>query len=271
MGRNCKIVGKVERVNYVFLFILIFAQCSSNNAKTEVKNERSKLFASEIKNEATKPKNMEDTTKSISSKMKEFGLYDVSALDSTIWYDLKYHGADNFMKKQLYHSIDKPYLQKDVAMRLVKCSRLLRSRDSSLHLLIYDAVRPVEVQWGMWNGLDSIPVSKRVKFVSNPKNKSVHNYGAAVDITICRSDRKPLDMGAGYDDIREIAYPMKEQYFLSIGELTEEHIRNRRLLRTILSSEGFSNIQTEWWHFNACTRQTAIKKYKALEKEPVIQ
>ena len=175
------------------------------------------------------------------------------------------------MHQRLYQSINRPFLQKDVAVRLVQCSRLLRSIDTSLHLLIYDAVRPVDVQKKMWEALDSIPPKERVKFVSNPKNKSLHNYGAAIDLTICISDRTPLDMGAGFDDIRLIAYPSHEAQFLASGELTKQQWTNRQLLRKVMRSQKFRNLPTEWWHFNACPRWEARSKYLLLEKEPLTQ
>jgi D-alanyl-D-alanine dipeptidase len=217
------------------------------------------------------PKVHANKARNLHLQLAEFGLCDVSRLDPTIWFDMKYHSSDNFMRQQLYQTINRPFLQWDVAIRLVKCSELLRSIDTSLHLLIYDAVRPVSVQRKMWKALDSLPPVERVKFVSNPKNKSLHNYGAAVDLTICRSDRSVLDMGAGFDDIRLIAYPSEEVHFLSTGELTKEQWKNRRVLRRVMRSQNFRNLPTEWWHFNACPRWKARSMYHLLEKEPIIR
>jgi D-alanyl-D-alanine dipeptidase len=117
----------------------------------------------------------------------------------------------------------------------------------------------------MWDALDTIPFNERTKFVSNPANGSLHNYGAAVDLTICDENGVALDMGAGYDDIREIAYPKFENRFLETGELTIQQIENRKLLRKVMLSQRFTNIQTEWWHFNACSRATAKLKYEILK------
>jgi D-alanyl-D-alanine dipeptidase len=210
----------------------------------------------------------ESVEKTKDSVLRTFRLIDVQTLNPQIKVDLKYVGTDNFMGVQLYERIRKAYLQEDVALRLAKCQEFLTSIDPTLHLLVYDAVRPVSVQFKMWNALDSIPVTQRGKFVSSPYGKSIHNYGAAVDLTICDENGKALDMGAGFDDIREIAYPSKEAYFLSKGELTKEHIQNRELLRKVMRSQGFRNLQTEWWHFNACSREEAAKKYKLLDVEP---
>ena len=194
-------------------------------------------------------------------------LVDLESFNSEIRVDLKYASTDNFMKMKLYNRIKNAFLQKDVAERLVKCQDYLSKLNPNFHLLVYDAVRPLNIQQKMWDALDTIPVSERTKFVSNPAKGSIHNYGAAVDITICDSKGVPLDMGAGYDDIRKIAYPSLEQQFLDSGELTSEQVENRKLLRNVMSSQNFYNIATEWWHFNACTRNEAKKKYTILLTE----
>jgi D-alanyl-D-alanine dipeptidase len=124
------------------------------------------------------------------------------------------------------------------------------------------------VQQKMWDALDSLPPAQRGKFVSNPKNRSLHNLGAAVDLTIVNQNGEPLDMGAGYDDIRQIAYPSKEKQFLAEGKLSAVHIENRDLLRKVMKSQKFRQLQTEWWHFNACSRDEGLLKYKVLLVEP---
>jgi len=193
------------------------------------------------------------------------GLVDIQLINSKVRVELKYSSEDNFMKTNVYGKLKKAYLQKEVAEMLSKAQENLSNQDSNLYLLVYDDVRPVWVQWKMWNMLDSIPVHQRSKFLSNPKNKSVHNYGSAVDLTICDSAGIPLDMGAGFDDSREIAYPSMEHYYLSKGLLTQVQVDNRKLLRAVMKSAGFRNIETEWWHFNAFSRNVARKKYKVVD------
>ncbi|MDX1446939.1 M15 family metallopeptidase, partial [Lishizhenia sp.] len=128
----------------------------------------------------------------LEQKIVDAGLVDVQTYHSGIWVDLKYSTTDNFLSKDLYGSLTKAYLQKDLAERLAVVQDSLTAMDSSLHLLVYDAVRPRSVQWEMWRAMDSLPVAERVKFVSNPRNGSVHNYGCAVDLTICNADTIPL-------------------------------------------------------------------------------
>lgn len=200
--------------------------------------------------------------------VSQFNLVDVQTLNNAIHVDLKYATTDNFMGIKLYERLKKAYLQKDVAERLSKVQDYLAKINPGFHLLIYDALRPVSVQQKMWDALDSLPPVERGKFVSNPKNRSLHNMGAAVDLTILDQQGVPLDMGAGYDDIRKIAYPSMEKQFLTEGKLTEVQIGNRDLLRKVMKSQGFRQLQTEWWHFNACSRAEGLLKYKVLLVEP---
>ncbi len=199
-----------------------------------------------------------------SGYMKAFGLVDILNVDPTIRVDLRYASSNNFMGHVLYDTLNALYLQEDVAERIAKCQVYLQSKFASYSLLIYDGVRPLQVQREMWNALDTVPVALRGKFVSNPSYGSVHNFGAAVDLTICDSKGIPLDMGAGYDDFRELASPSMEWKFIQSGELTEQHITNRKLLREVMTSQGFRNIPSEWWHFNACSRANAAAKYRKL-------
>ena len=201
-------------------------------------------------------------------EIKRNNLVDIQEINTSIRVDLKYATSDNFMKMKLYSRINKAYLQKDVALRVSACQDYLSELKPGYCLLIYDAVRPVSVQQKMWDALDTIPPADRGKFVSNPKNRSLHNLGAAIDLTICDANGNPLDMGAEYDDIRKIAYPEMELLYLKSGELTRKQIENRELLRKVMRKEGFRNIPSEWWHFNACSRREGLNKYEVLFEEP---
>lgn len=259
-------------ITFVFLY-----SCSQNDglAETETTNREpggektaeSKGLSDSIplvNGKSKQLKKEQDTVRRLPKKDMG-GLVDIQSIEPSILVDLKYASTDNFMKQRLYFDIDKLYLQKDVAERLAKVQRYLQELRPDLTLLVYDGVRPLSVQRAMWKALDTIPVKERVKFVSNPASGSIHNYGAAVDLTIAKKDGTPLDMGAGYDDIRKIAYPSWETHFLGTGELTLEQLANRKLLRKVMLSQGFSNIKTEWWHFNACSRVQAKARYKILE------
>ena len=202
----------------------------------------------------------------VAQRLMALGLVDVQRVNPNIMVDIKYSTTDNFMGENLYGDLKQAFLQPDVAERLGRVQEFLESKDSLLRLYVWDAVRPRSIQQKMWDALDSIPVGQRGKFLSNPKNGSLHNYAAAVDLSIfdLRTDTL-LDMGAGFDDMRKIAYPEFETHFLSTGELTLEQVNNRKLLRSVMRSQNFYNIPSEWWHFNAYSREKAKQKYDIIE------
>lgn len=204
-------------------------------------------------------------TDSIQRIYQSFGLVEVT--DPRILVDLRYTTDNNFMGMVLYDTLDQLMLQREVSERLSLCQDLLDSLHPGYRLKVFDGVRPLQVQREMWEALDSIPPLNRGKFVSNPIFGSVHNFGTAVDITICDSLGNELDMGAGYDDFRPIAFPSKEAHFLKTGELTKAQYENRKLLRRIMRSQRFFNIPSEWWHFNAFSRLTCEAKFEILLDE----
>lgn len=249
----------MKAIGILLLGVLLVSGCAES-AETNLEKKEEKVLK---KDELVPLKKSEEPGVGASILMhKGDTLVSVDHFNKNIWWELKYASTDNFMRRVLYDTLEKPYIQIDVARRLAKSQEYLTGRNSNYHLLVYDALRPLSVQWEMWNALDTIPAFERGKFVSNPRNGSVHNYGAAVDLTICNQKRKPMDMGAGYDDIRKIAYPSLESEFLATGEITQEQIDNRKLLRRALKSQGFSNIPTEWWHFNAFPRPVVKAKYQ---------
>lgn len=245
------------------LLIILLTSCSGNDRSSNKSSVYKQPPLVDKTQEVKKKKNL--TTEILLNQGDT--LVPVDFYNTAICWELKYASTDNFMHRKLYDTLKKPFIQISIARKLAKCQQYLTSINPDYHLLIYDALRPLSVQWEMWKALDSIPVNERVKFVSNPENGSVHNFGAAVDITICTSNKKPLDMGAGYDDIRKIAYPSLENDFLKSGELTLEHIASRQLLRNVMHQQNFRNIPTEWWHFNAADRSTIKRKFHIITTE----
>jgi len=234
-------------MNAKLLFIVlslgvIAASCEEEPEPKQVKEIEPEVIRDPqiIKDSIAKVK-LDSTT---TAYMKTFNLVDILDIDSSIQVDLRYSSDNNFMGHILYDTLDALFLQEEVAVRVSACQSYLKEKYPSYSLLIYDGVRPLEVQREMWHALDTIPASQRGKFVSNPSYGSVHNFGAAVDLTICDEHGVPLDMGADYDDFRDIAFPSKEWKFLASGELTQEQHENRKLLREVMRSNGFRDNPT---------------------------
>jgi zinc D-Ala-D-Ala dipeptidase len=200
----------------------------------------------------------------IELEMISAGLVDITTIDSNIAVNMKYASTLNFLKINFYGDLKKAYLQRDVALKLSMAQSYLKEKHPGYSLLIYDAARPVHIQQQIWDSV-KLPAGEKTKFVSNPKYGSLHNFGAAVDLTIIDENKKELDMGCTYDTLNSIAHPVMEAQNLAAGLLNLQQINNRKLLREVMYMAGFYNIQTEWWHFNSCRREEALKNYKIIE------
>ncbi|MFI5171986.1 MAG: M15 family metallopeptidase [Chitinophagales bacterium] len=205
--------------------------------------------------------------RSISPLEKTFienGLSNVGLEIPEIDIDLKYSTTDNFLHKDVYGDLDQAYLQPDVLIKLKQAYNYLQKKDSSLTFVIYDASRPLSVQKKMWKILE-MPLDEKGKYLSNPARGSVHNYGAAVDISLIYKNGQALDMGTPFDYFGELAEPQLENKMLNEGKLTTQQINNRKILREVMQKSGFRQMPTEWWHYNSCSREQAKMKYKIIE------
>ena len=128
--------------------------------------------------------------------LENFHLVNIHDIDSTILVDLKYATTDNFTGMILYDGLHHAYLQPDVALMLAEAHRYLKTLHPDLRLMVYDAVRPLSVQRTMW---ERVKDTKYHRYVAHPDRLSLHNYGAAVDLTIADSMGQPLDMGTPFD------------------------------------------------------------------------
>ena len=249
---------------FIILVSSIIVGCSSpqNNENTStIESDSLVINTDSLENVIAEPPYIIDT---LEQSILDAGLVNIQDVNPEILVELRYSTTNNFMEKDVYGHLNRAYMQVQVAEDLNKCQAYLKSIDSTLTLLVYDAVRPRSVQQYMWDVLD-MPTWEKTKFVSNPKNGSLHNYGCAVDLTIADLEGNALDMGAGYDDIRQIAYPRYETAYLDSGLLNTQQIENRVLLREVMRSGGFSGIQTEWWHFNRYSRDRAKSLYEIIE------
>jgi D-alanyl-D-alanine dipeptidase len=204
------------------------------------------------------------TVGTLEQSLIDKGLVDVQAVDATIRVDLRYSTTNNFVGVDVYGDLENAYLQAEPARRLAQANAYLKEREPGYTLYVFDAVRPRRVQQILWDTLD-YPLVDKPKYVANPQEGSIHNYGAAVDLTIADTTGRPIDMGTDFDYFGALAYPTKEDDMLAQGKLTTGQIANRRLLREVMTRAGFSPITTEWWHFNAFSRLEADRRYGIVE------
>jgi zinc D-Ala-D-Ala dipeptidase len=190
------------------------------------------------------------------------GLVDVQSIDPMLLVELKYARSDNFMGQSVYGELRRCYLQPEAARMLEKASGLLTAHDPGLRLLLVDGVRPRSVQRRMWEIVQGTPMRP---YVANPAGGSMHNYGAAVDLTLATAEGVRLDMGTEIDHFGILAQPREEERFLRQGLLTQEQIANRRLLRRVMVEAGFRPLAIEWWHFDAFAKEETRSRFAIVE------
>ncbi|GJM35002.1 MAG: D-alanyl-D-alanine dipeptidase [Saprospiraceae bacterium] len=158
---------------------------------------------------------------------------DIEYLDSTIQVDMKYATEDNFVKAKMYEC-SRCFLRPQVALALQAAHRDLLKQGFGLKML--DCFRPRPIQWKLW---EKVPDPR---YVSDPRKGSMHNRGAAVDLTLVNQLGKELDMGTPFDFFGPEAYP-------AYTNLPDSILTRRLLLTQTMEAHGFHGIRTEWWHF----------------------
>lgn len=194
------------------------------------------------------------------------GLVDINSLNKDIKVELRYGLTANFLHANVYGDIKKAYLREIAAKKLAKAEILLKKVYKNYSLIVFDAARPRSVQLKMWDIVKNTP---QRKYVGNPtsgnKRFSLHNYGIAVDLSIIDKSGKLLDMGTIHDYFGKLAEPQFEEQMLKDGKLTKKQLNNRKILRKVMVEAGFHILKTEWWHFDALTRQEVIKSYSIIK------
>lgn len=195
--------------------------------------------------------------------MDSLGLVNIADVDSTILVQLMYATPDNFTGRQLYGDLREAYLHPDAAQAVVKAQQILKTLHPSYRLIIYDAARPMSVQQKMW---DVVKGTSKHIYVSNPAHGGgLHNYGLAVDISIADSLGTPLPMGTEVDFMGIASHITNEAQLVEENKITACERENRLLLRKVMKEAGFRPLLSEWWHFNLCSRNEAIRNYSLIK------
>lgn len=200
---------------------------------------------------------------STAQAMARQGFVDIRSVDSTIQVSLMYARADNFTGKVLYTDLREAYLHPKAARALARAQCILKEKHPGLSLKVYDAARPMHIQQKMWDVVAGTP--KNI-YVSNPRNGGgLHNYGMAVDLTLCDEKGDTLPMGTHIDYLGRMAHIDIEADMEKRGQITAQARKNRELLRRVMRQAGFRPLRTEWWHFNFITRAEAKAHYKVIK------
>jgi zinc D-Ala-D-Ala dipeptidase len=159
-------------------------------------------------------------------------LIDISGHD--IERDIAYATPRNFTGRPVYA---RPgcYLHRDAADRLEAAIAL--ARPLGLRLLVFDAFRPSEAQWVLWNHTPD------PDFLADPRRGSPHSRGVAIDLTLIDGrGGAALEMGTGFDDFTPLSHH-------GTVDIAAEAQRNRHLLLGLMTAAGWDFYRNEWWHF----------------------
>jgi zinc D-Ala-D-Ala dipeptidase len=154
-----------------------------------------------------------------------------SAYDVAI--DIAYATSNNFTGQPVY---GRPacYLNADAAACLKTAIGL--AAPLGLRFKIFDAFRPAEAQWVLWNHTPD------PNFLADPKRGSPHSMGAAVDLTLIDSAGRELDMGTPFDAFTPLSHHGRTDIPVAAQ-------RNRALLLGLMTAAGWDFYRNEWWHY----------------------
>lgn len=194
--------------------------------------------------------------------LEGLGLVDVQTVCPDVVVELKYATADNFLGRNVYGGLTRCYLVPEAALKLADAQKRLTALKPGWRLLIFDGARPRRIQAVMWELVKGTP---QQPYVADPATGSMHNHGAAVDLSIVDDKGRELDMGTPFDYFGDLAQPRWEERFLERGKISAAQVANRRLLRTVMSDAGFLPISIEWWHYDAFPRDEVRRRFKIIE------
>jgi D-alanyl-D-alanine dipeptidase len=147
--------------------------------------------------------------------------------------DIIYATEKNFTGKPVYARAA-CYLHADAAAKLRRAIEL--AAGIGLRFKIFDAFRPTEAQWVLWNH------TPNPDFLADPRRGSPHSRGVAVDLTLVDALGRELDMGTGFDDFSPRSHHGAEG-------LPAEVQRNRLVLLGLMTAAGWDFYRNEWWHY----------------------
>ena len=183
-------------------------------------------------------------------------LVDVRKVDPTLQINMIFATPDNFTGEVLY---PKSYclLQKETAAKL-KAAQALFQKDGYC-IKVYDAYRPHSVQVKLWN------IVKDSRYIAKPEGRgSMHNHGAAVDMTLVDKNGVELEMPSPM-------HTMNQTSHRSYKGMSAKAKQNMEYMATIMKKAGFKTITTEWWHFEDHGKEYPLTDYDFNKIYPIYE
>jgi D-alanyl-D-alanine dipeptidase len=157
----------------------------------------------------------------------------ISPDSHNVLLDIAYATPDNFTGQPIYA---RPgcYLRDEAEKLLTIAIQLAANLD--YRFKIFDAFRPSEAQWVLWNHTPD------PDFLADPRRGSPHSRGVAVDLTLVDRHGNDVEMGTRFD-----AFTPKSHH--GNQSVSAEAQRNRALLIGLMTTAGWDFYRNEWWHY----------------------
>lgn len=151
-----------------------------------------------------------------------------------IFVELKYASSNNIAGRIVYN-FNSVYLRYGTVQKLALVQEELRTM--GLSLKIWDAYRPVDAQYDIWNAYPN------ATFVTNPNTGySDNSRGNAVDITLVDAYGVELDMPTDFD-------VFTSQADRNYSDCDEAAAENATMLQELMEKHGFTYTHAHWWHY----------------------
>lgn len=168
-----------------------------------------------------------------------------------------------YYKMGIPNAVPECHVRTGVYRRLLQAAQAL---PAGLSLLLLDSWRPYAVQQylydTLYNALETRLPTKTAtelelmtrEFVSLPSTRvespSPHLTGGSVDVTLIDRQGLMLDMGTQFDEASVWSHTHAYEEISAPDARETEVINNRRLLYGVMTRAGFTNLPSEWWHFD---------------------
>ena len=178
--------------------------------------------------------------------------------------DACFEAGLEYTKLGMAHATTKCLVRKEVYDKLILAHSFL---PEGYRFYIYDTWRPFLLQEELYRDysekvirqfhLENASKEEQLQMIAafvsiphkDPGYPPVHTTGGAVDLTILDAQGRFLDMGSGFDEISERSNAV--YYEEHPEETNAKAIRdNRRLLYNAMTKAGFTNLPSEWWHYD---------------------
>ena len=160
-------------------------------------------------------------------------LVEITRESHRVAIDLAYATPQNLTGRPIYRRAA-CYLHADAAARLSRAVELAQALGFGLK--IFDALRPSEAQWLLWQACPD------PTFLADPRHGSPHSRGVAVDLTLTDNAGQELAMGTPFDAFTPLSHHGNT-------EIPAAAQRNRFLLLGLMSAAGWDFYGNEWWHY----------------------